>query len=103
MTILTATDVSKTFPGGTVALQATTLSVQENDFITILGPSGCGKSTLLRMVAGLDTPTGGTITLDGHPVAGPGPDRGMVFQSYTLFPWLTVLQNVCFGLREKGM
>jgi NitT/TauT family transport system ATP-binding protein len=77
--------------------------VRENDFITILGPSGCGKSTLLRMVAGLDTPTSGTITLDGRPVREPGADRGMVFQSYTLFPWLTVLQNVCFGLREQGV
>jgi ABC-type nitrate/sulfonate/bicarbonate transport system ATPase subunit len=86
-----------------VALQATDLSVQENDFITILGPSGCGKSTLLRMVAGLDAPTSGKIELDGRPVSGPGADRGMVFQSYTLFPWLTVLQNVCFGLRERGM
>jgi NitT/TauT family transport system ATP-binding protein len=106
MTTLQITNVSKTFPGangGTVALQATDLAVQENDFITILGPSGCGKSTLLRMVAGLDTPTTGSIALDGQPVIGPGPDRGMVFQSYTLFPWLTVLQNVCFGLREKGL
>jgi NitT/TauT family transport system ATP-binding protein len=103
MTILDITRVSKTFPGGTVALQATDLAVQENDFITILGPSGCGKSTLLRMVAGLDTPTTGSIALDGRPVIGPGADRGMVFQSYTLFPWLTVLQNVCFGLREKGL
>jgi NitT/TauT family transport system ATP-binding protein len=106
MTILDIKGVSRTFPGangGTVALQATDLSVQENDFITILGPSGCGKSTLLRMVAGLDTPTTGLISLDGKPVTGPGADRGMVFQSYTLFPWLTVLQNVCFGLREKGL
>jgi NitT/TauT family transport system ATP-binding protein len=103
MAILSIDDVSKTFGGGTVALQATTLGVDENDFITILGPSGCGKSTLLRMVAGLDTPTTGSIVLDGQPVQGPGADRGMVFQSYTLFPWLTVLQNVCFGLREKGM
>jgi ABC-type nitrate/sulfonate/bicarbonate transport system ATPase subunit len=55
------------------------------------------------MVAGLDTPTGGTIALDGHPVSGPGADRGMVFQSYTLFPWLTVVENICFGLREKRM
>ena len=103
MSILDIKGVSKTFPGGTVALQATDLAVAENDFITILGPSGCGKSTLLRMVAGLDVPTTGTIVLDGRPVAGPGADRGMVFQSYTLFPWLTVLQNVCFGLREKGL
>jgi NitT/TauT family transport system ATP-binding protein len=103
MSVLEIRSVSRTFPGGTVALQATDLSVQENDFITILGPSGCGKSTLLRMVAGLDTPTTGTIALDGQPVAGPGADRGMVFQSYTLFPWLTVLKNVCFGLREKGL
>jgi NitT/TauT family transport system ATP-binding protein len=102
MSILEITRVSKTFPGGTVALQATDLSVRENDFITILGPSGCGKSTLLRMVAGLDSPTTGSIELDSRPVSGPGADRGMVFQSYTLFPWLTVLQNVCFGLRERG-
>jgi ABC-type nitrate/sulfonate/bicarbonate transport system ATPase subunit len=101
--ILDIADVSKTFPGGTLALQATNLDVAENDFITILGPSGCGKSTLLRMVAGLETPSTGAITLDGHAVRGPGADRGMVFQSYTLFPWLTVLQNVCFGLREKGL
>jgi NitT/TauT family transport system ATP-binding protein len=104
--VLQVSGLSKTFPGaggGTVALEATDLLVQENDFITILGPSGCGKSTLLRMVAGLDTPSTGLITLDGKPVTGPGADRGMVFQSYTLFPWLTVLQNVCFGLREKGM
>src|SRR3954465_485816 len=103
MAILEIREVAKTFAGGTVALQATNLSVAQNDFITILGPSGCGKSTLLRMVAGLDTPSSGAISLDGHGVTGPGADRGMVFQSYTLFPWLTVLQNVCFGLREKGM
>jgi NitT/TauT family transport system ATP-binding protein len=103
VSILQVSKVSKTFGGGTVALQATDLTVAENDFITILGPSGCGKSTLLRMVAGLDTPTTGTITLDGRAVSGPGADRGMVFQSYTLFPWLTVMQNVCFGLREKGL
>ncbi len=102
MTILQISQVSKSF-GSTVALQSTDLSVQENDFITILGPSGCGKSTLLRMVAGLDIPSSGSITLDGRAVNGPGADRGMVFQSYTLFPWLTVLQNVRFGLREKGL
>ncbi|RZJ22410.1 MAG: ATP-binding cassette domain-containing protein, partial [Haliea sp.] len=82
MSILDITGVSKTFAGangGTLALQATDLQVQENDFITVLGPSGCGKSTLLRMVAGLDTPTTGSIALDGKPVTGPGADRGMVF------------------------
>ena len=106
MSILQISQVSKTFVSqghSTQALLATDFSVAENDFITILGPSGCGKSTLLRMVAGLDTPTTGTITLDGRTVSGPGADRGMVFQSYTLFPWLTVEQNVCFGLREKNM
>ena len=87
----------------TLALQATDLDVAENDFITILGPSGCGKSTLLRIVAGLDQQTAGEVTLEGRRLSGPGADRGMVFQSYTLFPWLTVRDNVCFGLRERGL
>ena len=86
-----------------LALEATDLEVAENDFITILGPSGCGKSTLLRIVAGLDQPTTGEVRLAGEPVRAPGADRGMVFQSYTLFPWLTVQENIEFGLREKGM
>jgi NitT/TauT family transport system ATP-binding protein len=101
-------NVSRVFPavrGGapTRALEPTHLTVGDNDFVTILGPSGCGKSTLLRLVAGLDTPTTGRILLDGKPVTAPGPDRGMVFQSYTLFPWLTVAENIGFGLREKGV
>jgi len=101
-------NVTRTFPGvrggpATEALVPTSLVVADNDFITILGPSGCGKSTLLRIIAGLDTPTTGRVLLDGQPVTGPGADRGMVFQSYTLFPWLTVRENVCFGLRERGM
>ena len=87
----------------TLALQATDLDVAENDFITILGPSGCGKSTLLRIVAGLDVQTAGEVTLEGRKITGPGADRGMVFQSYTLFPWLSVQDNVCFGLRERGL
>jgi ABC-type nitrate/sulfonate/bicarbonate transport system ATPase subunit len=87
----------------TIALQATDFDAAENDFVTILGPSGCGKSTLLRIVAGLDHPTSGEVLLDGRRIAGPGADRGMVFQSYTLFPWLDVLDNVCFGLRERGL
>ena len=87
----------------TLALQATSLTVAENDFITILGPSGCGKSTLLRIVAGLDQQTSGAVLLEGQRITGPGADRGMVFQSYTLFPWLSVRDNVCFGLNERGM
>ena len=89
--------------GSTLALQATDLDVAENDFITVLGPSGCGKSTLLRIVAGLDRQTAGEVLLEGRRIEGPGADRGMVFQSYTLFPWLTVRDNVCFGLRERGL
>jgi ABC-type nitrate/sulfonate/bicarbonate transport system ATPase subunit len=100
--------VSRVFPGvrggaPTRAVEPTRLEVAENDFITILGPSGCGKSTLLRIVAGLDRPSSGRVLLDGREVRGPGADRGMVFQSYTLFPWLTVAENVAFGLREKGI
>ena len=87
----------------TQALMPTSLAVEDNDFITILGPSGCGKSTLLRIVAGLDHPSDGKVLLDGARVTGPGADRGMVFQSYTLFPWLTVRENICFGLRERGV
>lgn len=87
----------------TQALQPVDFEVRDNDFVTILGPSGCGKSTLLRIVAGLDHATSGRVLLDGVPVQGPGADRGMVFQSYTLFPWLTIEQNIRFGLRERGM
>ncbi len=100
--------VTRTFPGRgkagpTLALQPTDLTAAPGEFIAILGPSGCGKSTLLRIVAGLDQPTGGSVTLDGAPVTSPGADRGMVFQSYTLFPWLTVAQNIRFGLQERGV
>jgi NitT/TauT family transport system ATP-binding protein len=85
----------------TRALERTDLEVQDNDFICILGPSGCGKSTLLRIVAGLDSPTTGRVLLDDQAVARPGPDRGMVFQSYTLFPWLNVRENILFGSRSR--
>jgi ABC-type nitrate/sulfonate/bicarbonate transport system ATPase subunit len=100
--------VSRVFPGvaggpPTPALDRIDLRVADSDFVTILGPSGCGKSTLLRIVAGLDAPSMGRVLLDGRAVVGPGADRGMVFQSYTLFPWLTVRQNICFGLVERGV
>jgi ABC-type nitrate/sulfonate/bicarbonate transport system ATPase subunit len=105
---LVVREVSRVFPGvrgrePTRALDPTSIGIEANDFLAILGPSGCGKSTLLRIVAGLDRPTTGEVLLDGRAVVGPGPDREMVFQSYTLFPWLTVRENICFGLREKGM
>ena len=107
MSILSIRGVSRSFEAvgraPTVALQATDLEVEENDFITILGPSGCGKSTLLRIVAGLDKQSSGEALLDGQRIDGPGAGRGMVFQSYTLFPWLTVIDNVCFGLRERNL
>ncbi len=107
MSKLRVEGVSRTFPsrhGGaaTRALEPVDLTIAANDFITVLGPSGCGKSTLLRIVAGLDKPTTGRVLLDGREVSGPGPDRGVVFQSYTLFPWLSVADNIAFGLDEKA-
>ncbi|MBP8779482.1 MAG: ABC transporter ATP-binding protein [Alicycliphilus sp.] len=107
MSQLSIQGVSRTFTSekgkSTQALLPVDFDVKQNDFVTILGPSGCGKSTMLRIVAGLDHPTSGRVLLDGRPVEGPGADRGMVFQSYTLFPWLTIEQNIRFGLRERGM
>jgi len=85
------------------ALDRISLEVDENEFSVIVGPSGCGKSSLLRLVAGLIQPTAGAIYLDGKLVTKPGKDRGMVFQSYTLFPWLTVQDNLEFGLKIGGM
>ncbi len=107
MNQLSIQSVTRVFDGAkglrTEALQPIDFEVRENDFVTILGPSGCGKSTLLRIVAGLGHPTSGQVLLNGQKVTGPGADRGMVFQSYTLFPWLDVAQNIRFGLRERGM
>ncbi|MEI6799916.1 MAG: ATP-binding cassette domain-containing protein, partial [Pseudomonadota bacterium] len=86
-----------------LALDGVSLDVKPNEFAVIVGPSGCGKSSLLYLIAGLEDRTGGAITVGGQSVAGPGPDRGMVFQSYTLFPWLTVAQNVAYGPRRRGL
>ncbi|MEO8350700.1 MAG: ABC transporter ATP-binding protein [Chthoniobacteraceae bacterium] len=84
------------------ALEALSFEVRRRELVCVIGPSGCGKSTLLRIVAGLDEPTGGRVLLDGKSVEGPGADRGMVFQGYTLFPWRTVRENVMFGLEVAG-
>jgi NitT/TauT family transport system ATP-binding protein len=84
------------------ALDRIDFEVKKREFISVIGPSGCGKSTLIRIIAGLDYPTDGVVALNDHPVEGPGADRGMVFQHYTLFPWLTVKQNVMFGPNMKG-
>jgi NitT/TauT family transport system ATP-binding protein len=83
------------------ALENISLAIPDRELSCIVGPSGCGKSTLLRLVAGLAEATAGRITLDGRPIVGPSAERGMVFQSYTLFPWLTVRRNVEFGLELK--
>ena len=88
--------------GDVVALQDIQLTVHRREFMSVLGQSGCGKSTLIRIIAGLESPSQGQVLVEGKPVTGPGRDRGMVFQSYTLFPWLSVKQNVMFGPRMAG-
>jgi NitT/TauT family transport system ATP-binding protein len=88
--------------GSTVALNKISFTTHRREFLCVVGPSGCGKSTLVRILAGLEEQTSGDVLLLGKPVVGPGSDRGMVFQSYTLFPWLTVKKNVMFGLEVNG-
>ena len=92
----------QTRKGEVVALNGVNLDIHENEFVCVVGPSGCGKSTLLNIIGGLEEPTEGKVTVDGKAVSGPGPDRGIVFQQYALFPWLTVEDNVKFGLKLQG-
>ena len=101
-------DLAKTFPGGRgspriEALYGVDLHVDTGELVSLVGTSGCGKSTLLRIIAGLDQPDSGVVTVDGERILGPGPDRGMVFQTYSLFPWLSVAGNIAFGLKLAGV
>ena len=99
--------VSRVFDGAAgealVALDRLSLDIADGEFVTVVGPSGCGKSTAMNIAAGLVEPSAGRMLVDGRPVHGPGPERGVIFQQYALFPWLTVRQNVEFGLRIAGM
>jgi len=108
MKSLTLRDLSKTYfdpyAGAHVtAVHDVSLTVQQGEFVSIVGPSGCGKTTLLNMIAGFIPVSGGEILLDGRAVSGPGPERGVVFQSFALFPWKTVLENVAFGPKMRGL
>lgn len=103
--ILDVRHVGKRFAtpqGECIALDDISFRTHRREFVCVIGPSGCGKSTLIRILAGLEAQSSGEVLLDGKPVQGPGADRGMVFQGYTLFPWLTVKKNVMFGLRMNG-
>ena len=105
--VLKLEDVSKSFAKietdeVTHALTSVTTSMESGEFISLVGPSGCGKSTMLRLVAGLIKPTTGKLTVNGKEIGDPGPDRGMMFQKATLFPWLTVYDNIAFSLRMQG-
>lgn len=105
MSYITVTNVSKTFEGSersVPALLDINLSMERGDFVCLLGPSGCGKSTLLNAIAGFIQPSIGEVIVDGKPVTEPGPERGVVFQEYAIFPWMTVARNIAFGLEIKG-
>src|SRR5215468_4146820 len=104
--LLSIRGVTKRFPvgdGEIEALARVDLTIARGEFVCLIGASGCGKSTLLRIVAGFEEPTSGEVTVHGRPVTGPGSDRGMVFQDYALFPWMTVRQNIGFGPRQRGL
>ena len=104
--VLEIDQLGRQFPGEhgpVVALRDISFKVHRREFVCVIGPSGCGKSTLIRIIAGLDEPTSGRMLVDGKETSGPCPERGMVFQGYTLFPWLTVKKNIMFGLKMQGM
>jgi nitrate ABC transporter ATP-binding subunit len=103
---LSISDVTKTFQMGDdhiQALRSVNLTIDKGEFVCLIGASGCGKSTLLRIIAGFEKPSSGQISLYEKAITGPGSDRGMVFQDYALFPWMTVRENIAFGPRQKGL
>jgi NitT/TauT family transport system ATP-binding protein len=103
---ISISNLSKIFEGSdrsVVALQDINLTLSRGEFVCLLGPSGCGKSTLLNAVAGFIQPSSGEIVVDGCPIREPGPERGVVFQEYAIFPWMTVARNISFGLEIKGV
>ena len=106
MNKLEAKNVQKTFNQGSLAavqaIKDISLDIKEGEFVSLLGPSGCGKSTFLYMVGGFERLSSGSLKLDKKEIKGPGPDRGIVFQEYVLFPWQTVFKNIEYGLRIKG-
>ena len=106
MALLEVDKLDKTFTvdnRSVVAIDKLSLSIDEHDFVSIVGPSGCGKSTFLHIVGGFEKATSGKMRLHGRPIAGPSPDRGMMFQDFSLFPWLTALENVAWPLEMKGI
>src|SRR6195256_6719335 len=106
MPLLQVTDLDKTFTvdnRGVTAIDRLSLSIDEHEFVSIVGPSGCGKSTFLHILGGFEPITSGEVRLQGRPIAGPGPDRGMMFQELSLFPWLTAIENVAWPLEMKGL
>lgn len=102
--IISVNSVTKTYLGGQfTAVDNVSLNIKEGEIVAFVGPSGCGKTTVMRMVAGLEEPTTGQVLVSGQAVQGPGPDRGMIFQAYTSFPWLTSRQNVEYGMKILGV
>jgi NitT/TauT family transport system ATP-binding protein len=106
MALLEVKDLDKTFIAGdkpVAAIEKLTLNVEQNEFVSLVGPSGCGKSTFLHIIGGFEPASAGTVRLNGQPIGRPGPDRGMMFQDHSLFPWLTAIENVSWPLEMKGL
>lgn len=103
-TAVSASDVHKQYADGTfTALQDVSVEIGSGEVVAFIGPSGCGKTTMLRLVSGLERPTKGSLTTFGTPISKPGPDRGMIFQAYTSFPWLTAKKNIEYGMKVMGV